>query len=47
MIEHFAEKLFRESLALRNRIVVNEMSLGEGSIARTVEELNTDLLNER
>lgn len=47
MIEHFAESLFRESMRLRNYIVANEISLGEGNITTIVDQLNTDLLNER
>ena len=47
MIEHFAETLFRESMRLRNYIVANEISFGEGAITPVVEQLNTDLLNER
>lgn len=46
MIEHFSEKLFRESIKLRNLIVTNELSLSEGGIAKVTEEINTDLLNE-
>ena len=46
MIEHFAERLFRESIRLRNLIVTREMAFGEGAIASVTEELNTDLLNE-
>lgn len=47
MIEHFAEKLFRESIALRNRIATNEIALSEGSIGHTIEKLDTGVLNER
>ena len=46
MIEHFDEKLFRESIRLRNFIVANEVALSEGAIAPIVENLSTDLLNE-
>lgn len=46
MIEHFSEKLFRECIRLRNMIVCNEMSLGEGEIKNLIENINTDLLNE-
>ena len=46
MIEHFSEKLFRESIKLRNMIVCNEMAFSEGTISKVTEELDTDLLNE-
>ena len=46
MIEHFSEKLFRESIKLRNLIVSNEILLSEGAISKVTEEINTDLLNE-
>lgn len=46
MIEHFSERLFREAMMLRNKIVVNETALSEGAIGKVVEELSTDLLNE-
>ena len=46
MIEHFSEKLFRESIKLRNMIVCNEMAFSEGAISKVTEELDTDLLNE-
>ena len=46
MLEHFSEKLFRESIRLRNRIVAQEMELAEGGIATVTEGLSTDLLNE-
>lgn len=46
MMEHFSEKLFRESISLRNRIVAQEMDFAEGGIRRTIEGLTTDLLNE-
>ena len=45
MIEHFAERLFREAIQLRNYIVSYEMAFGEGAIAKVTEELSTDLLN--
>ncbi len=47
MMEHFSEKLFRESICLRNRIVAQEMDFAEGNIGRTVETLTVDLFNER
>ena len=46
MIEHFSEKLFRESIKLRNMIVCNEMAFSEGAISKVTEEIDTDLLNE-
>ena len=46
MIEHFSEKLFRESIKLRNMIVCNEMAFSEGAISKVTEGLDTDLLNE-
>ncbi len=46
MIEHFSEKLFRESIKLRNLIVTNEIKLSEGGISQLTEAINTDLLNE-
>lgn len=47
MIEHFAERLFREAIKLRNYIVNDEMLLGEGAIDRITDSLTTDLLNEK
>ena len=46
MIEHFTNRLFRESIKLRNMIVCNEMAFSDGAISKVSEELNTDLLNE-
>ena len=46
MIEHFTNRLFRESIKLRNMIVCNEMAFSDGTISKVSEELNTDLLNE-
>ena len=46
MLEHFSERLFRESIRLRNLIAAQEMDFAEGGIVRTVESLSTDLLNE-
>ena len=47
IIEHFSERLFRECIQLRNRIVVNEMAFGEGAIEHVTEDINTELLNEK
>lgn len=44
--EHFSEQLFRESIRLRNRIVVQEMAFADGDIGRVCDLLSTDLLNE-
>lgn len=46
IIEHFTDKLFRESIKLRNMIVCNEMAFSEGAISKVTEEIDTDLLNE-
>ncbi len=46
IIEHFAEELFRQSIALRNRIVVNETALAEGAIGNVSDSLSTEMLNE-
>ena len=46
IIEHFSERLFRECIQLRNRIVVNEIAFGEGAIAHVTDDINTELLNE-
>lgn len=46
VIEHFAEELFRQSIALRNRIVVNETALAEGAIGNVSDSLSSEILNE-
>ena len=46
MIEHFSEKLFRESIRLRNYIVAQEMDFANGAVTQTVKNLTTDMLNE-
>lgn len=47
MLEHFSETLFRECIRLRNRIVCEEMALGEGGVSSVMEEIDADRLNEK
>lgn len=47
MPEHFSETLFRECIRLRNYIVCEEMALGEGGISPLMEEIDTDMLNQK
>lgn len=46
ILEHFSEKLFRESIRLRNCIAAQEMNFAEGGVTKVIEGLSTDLLNE-
>ena len=47
IMERFAETLFRDSIRLRNYIVANEIAFGEGAVNSVINNLNTDLLNEK
>ena len=46
MLEHFSEKLFRESIRLRNYVAAQDMAFAEGEVAEAIERLSTDALNE-
>lgn len=45
MLEHFSEKLFRESIRLRNYIVAQEIALSKGAVCQIIESLSTDMFN--